>query len=180
MTEPNLERRYEADRIAARVAEVAASIDREAKDQHLVLMGILKGSSFLVADLARRISSPVVCEYISVRREEDPSQVLQIDFSTDFNVGNRPVLLLKDVVGTGIIENYLTDHFRLHGATLVRLAAIIDKPDDRTTDIVVDYPLFSASGGLFAGYGMEFQGRYAQLPYIVEVLGERSSRAPGQ
>jgi len=68
----------------------------------------------------------------------------------------------------------------LHGAMLVRLAAIIDKPDDRTTDIVVDYPLFSASGGLFAGYGMEFQGRYAQLPYIVEVLGERSSRAPGQ
>jgi len=183
MTEPNLERRHEADRIAARISEVAAQIDREANDQRLVLMGVLKGSSFLVADLARRISIPIVCEYISVRREEDPSQVLQIDFSTNFDVAGRPVLLLKDVVGTGIIENYLSYHLRFHGATLVRLAAIIDKADDRTTDVVVDYPLFSASRGLFAGYGMEFQGQYAQLPYIAEVLGDlpaRPGRAPGQ
>jgi len=179
MTEPTLERRYEADRIATRVGEVAAQIDRDAAKQRLVLMGILKGSSFLVADLARHISIPVECEYISVRREEDPSQVLQIDFSTDFDVAGRPVVLMKDVVTTGIIENYLTDHLRSHGATLVRLAAIIDKKDDRTTDIVVDYPLFSAPRGLFAGYGMEFRGRYAQLPYIAEVLGERPSR-PGQ
>ena len=73
MTEPTLERRYEADRIATRVGEVAAQIDRDAAKQRLVLMGILKGSSFLVADLARHISIPVECEYISVRREEDPS-----------------------------------------------------------------------------------------------------------
>jgi hypoxanthine phosphoribosyltransferase len=170
MNDERLERRYEADAIAARVAEVAAALDRDFGNRHLVLISILKGSSFLLADLARRIDSPVACEYISVRREEDSDQVLQIDFRTEFAMGTRPILLLKDVVGTGVIESYLIDHLEAQGASSIKLAAIIDKPEERTTDVVVDYPLFSAPHGVFAGYGMEFQGRHAQLPYIVEVL----------
>jgi hypoxanthine phosphoribosyltransferase len=169
--EEQLERRYEADRIAARVTEVAAAIEREFGDQHLVLISILKGSSVFLADLARKITAPVACEYINVRREEGSDKVLQIAFTSAFVLGGRPVLLLKDVVGTGVIENYLIDHLRSGGAPLVRLAAIIDKPEERTTDVAVDYPLFSPSRGRFAGYGMEFRGRYAQLPYIVEIAG---------
>jgi len=178
-----LERRYEADRIAARVAEVAQALDREFGGLHLVLISVLKGSSFFLADLARKIASPVACEYISVRRAEGTDQVLQIDFRTEFALGDRPLLLLKDVVGSGVIENYLIDHLEAQGASKIKLAAIIDKPQERTTDVVVDYPLFSAPRGLFAGYGMEFRGRFAQLPYIAEVIGAPAGVAapsPGQ
>jgi hypoxanthine phosphoribosyltransferase len=168
-----LEVRYSADAIASRVADVARALDSEFAGQSLVLVSILKGASVFLADLARRLSLPVGCEYISVRRAEHP-EIVQIDFSTRFDVGGRPVLLLKDVVNTGVIETYLITHLRDQGASQVKLAAIIDKASDRTTDIVVEHPLFSAGGGHFAGYGMEFRGRYANLPYIAEVPGRLS------
>ena len=166
-----LEPRFDAERIAARIAEVAAEIDRERRDQPLVLISVLKGASFFLADLARRISSPVRCEYISVRRVEGSDEILQIDFSTAFPVEGLSVLLLKDVVNTGVIETYLSDQLRGGGATAVRLAAIVDKPSERTTGIVVDFPLFAADRGTFAGYGMEYRGRFGNLPYVAEIPG---------
>jgi hypoxanthine phosphoribosyltransferase len=166
-----LEPRFDAERIAARIAEVAAEIDRERRDEPLVLISVLKGASFFLADLARRISSPVRCEYISVRRVEGSDEILQIDFSTAFPVEGLSVLLLKDVVNTGVIETYLSDQLRGGGASSVRLAAIVDKPSERTTGIVVDFPLFAADRGTFAGYGMEYRGRFGNLPYVAEIPG---------
>ena len=177
--EQHVETRYSAETIASRVDEVARKLDADFKGQSLVLVSILKGSSVFLADLARRMSMPVGCEYISVRRAEHPDQILQIDFSTRFAVSGRPVLLLKDVVNTGVIETYLITHLRDQGASAIELAAIIDKEGERTTDIVVKHPLFAAAGGHFAGYGMEYQGRYANLPYIAEVVGARPTN-PGQ
>lgn len=173
MNQPNLDRRYEADRIAGRVTEVAAALEGEFRGRPLLLISVLKGSSFFLADLARRMTAPVCCEYISVRREKGSDEILQIDFSTGFSVGDKPVLLLKDVVNTGIIESYLIDHLRSSGASVVRLAAIVDKPQERRTEIRVDYPLFAADRGIFCGYGMEYRGQYAHLPYIAEVLQEQ-------
>lgn len=169
MNQTRLERRYEADRIATRVTEVASALDEEFRERSLVLISILKGASFFLADLARRLSVPVSCEYINVRREKGSDEILQIDFSTGFPVGGRAILLLKDVVNTGIIENYLIEQLRAEGASLVRLAAIVDKPQERKAEISVDFPLFTADRGLFAGYGMEYNGQYAHLPYIAEV-----------
>lgn len=170
MSQPRLDRRYEADQIARRVTEVASTLDAQFHERPLLLIAVLKGSSFFLADLARQMSAPTSCEYISVRREEGSDEILQIDFSTTFSVGGKPVLLLKDVVNTGIIETYLIDHLRSQGASVVRLAAIVDKSQERRTELAVDYPLFAADKGVFVGYGMEYQGQYAHLPYIAEVL----------
>jgi len=169
----NLARRYEADQIAARVSEVAGALDRDFRQDPLVLISILKGSSFFMADLARRLSVPVSCEYIAVRREEDAHETLRIDFSTGFSVAGRPVLLLKDVVYSGVVENYLMDHLRASGARSVGLAAILDKPRERKTAISVEFSLFSTEGGTFVGYGMDYRGSYAHLPYVAEVLEEQ-------
>ena len=169
----NLERRYEADRIAARVGEVALALDRAFRDRPLLLISILKGSSFFLADLARKLALPAACEFISVLREEGANEIVQIVFSTGFSLDGRPVLLLKDVVHTGVIENYLMDHLRSSGAASVGLAAIIDKPALRKTAVSVDFPLFTAEGGVFVGYGMDHRGLYAHLPHIAEVIAEQ-------
>ena len=169
-----IERRHDAASITARVTEVGAAIEKEYAGRPLVLVGVLKGSAFFLADLARRLSSPVACEFISVRRKGS-DEILQIDFATDFTVRDRPVLLLKDVVSFGVIENYLIDHLRDHGASNVRVAAIVDRHRDRRVETPVDHSLFQAEAGMFVGYGMDYQGRFAQLPYIGEVFAE-----PGQ
>jgi hypoxanthine phosphoribosyltransferase len=165
-----LAKRHDAEEIAARVAAIAAEIDGRFREQPLALVCVLKGAGFFLADLARRMSLPVSCEYISVRREESGGEILQIDFSTDLVVAGRPIVLLKDVVYTGVVENYLIDHLRSRGAASVTLAAILDKPRERKTAVSVDFPLFTAEGGVFAGYGMAHDGLWANLPYLAEVL----------
>ncbi len=168
---PNLrvEPRYDAERIAARVGELAAFLDREFVADPPALVSILKGSSFLLADLARRMSVPVSCEYISVSRHPAPDEILRIDFATEFPMAGRPVVLLKDVVNSGVIETYLLTHLAAAGASPIRLVAIVDKIAERKTELKVDFALFSAERGRFAGYGMEAGGRWAHLPYIAEV-----------
>ena len=166
-----LERRFDPERIAARVAEVARRIDEDFRDRPVVLLSILKGGAFFAADLSRRMQTPLVLEYVSVRRAGD--EILQIDFATGFDVAGKSVLLLKDVVNTGVIETYLSDQLRAGGVASVRIAAIIDKPHERKTDLGVDYSLFTSEGGTFVGYGMEYRGRHGNLPYVAEI-------APGQ
>jgi hypoxanthine phosphoribosyltransferase len=166
-----LERRYESRQIAERVEAVAGAVDRDLRDRPLVVVSILKGSAFFMADLARKLRGPFACEFLHVRRAEGAHEVLQIDFTTGFTVKDKHVLLLKDVVHTGVIETYLTDHLKGAGAATLHLGAIVDKPFDRKTSATVDFSLFSAEGeGVFAGYGMEHEGLHAHLPDIYEVV----------
>src|SRR5690242_19081006 len=115
METPAFEKRFDADRIAARVEEVARRLDEDFRDDPVVLLSILKGAAFFAADLARRMRSGISIEYISVRRAEGSDPILQIDFVTGFSLRGRPVVLLKDVVNTVVIETYLSDQLRAAG-----------------------------------------------------------------
>ena len=162
-----LEPRFDPARISARVKEIAGQLDAEFPREVPALVSVLKGSSFLLADLAREMKVRVACEYIAVSRHAS-DQILQIDFATAFPLG-RPVILLKDVVHTGVLESYLIAQLAAAGASPIRLVSILDKPAERTTDTSVDFALFSTEGGRFVGYGMDHEGQHANLPYIAEV-----------
>jgi hypoxanthine phosphoribosyltransferase len=169
-----LERRYESRLIADRVEAVAGAIDRDLRERPLVVVSILKGAGIFMADLTRRMKGPFACEYLHVRRAAGDGDVLQIDFTTGFAIKGWHVLLLKDVVHTGITESYLMDHLRDGGAASLKLAAIIDRPLDRKVNVPVDFSLFSSeSEELYAGYGMEHEGQHAHLPDIYEVVAEQ-------
>ena len=169
-----LVRRYESRQIAERVEAVAGAIDRDLRERPLIVVSLLKGSAFFMADLARKLRGPFSCEFMHVRRAEGAREVRQIDFASGFTVRDKHVLLLKDVVHSGIIETYLMDHLRGDGAASLHLGAIVDKPIDRTTSVTVDFSLFAAEdAGLFAGYGMEHEGLHAHLPDIYEVVPEQ-------
>jgi hypoxanthine phosphoribosyltransferase len=169
-----LERRYDARLIAERVEAVAGAIDRDVREQPLMVVAILKGGPFFMADLTRKMRGPFACEFLHVRLSGGAGDVMQIDFTTGFDVRGKHVLLLKDVVHTGVIETYLMEHLSSAGAASLRLAAILDKPLDRKTNVSVDFSLFSTeSDGLFAGYGMSHEGLHAHLPDIHEVVPEQ-------
>jgi hypoxanthine phosphoribosyltransferase len=162
---------YDAGQIAGRVKDLARFLDGAFADTDSpVLVAVLKGSSFLLADVARAMTVPPACEYIAVSRQAD-AEILQIDFATAFPIANRPVVLLKDVVHTGVVETYLMTQLAAAGASGIHLVAIVDKAPERTTELAVDFSLFSTDRGRFVGYGMELDGRHAHLPYIAEVHG---------
>ncbi len=160
---------YPATEIADRVGDLGRRLAAELPDDPLIV-SLLGGSVFFLADLVRAIDRPVRYEFIHVERSGagDGGSVLALLFPIAFSVAGESVLLLKDVVASGVVESYLLAQLRDHGAADVRLAALIDLPDERNTQVGVDYAVFSTGRGpgRLVGYGLKDHGAHGNLPYI--------------
>lgn len=161
---------FTAEEIAARVAAIGREIRRDAgPDAEVFLLGILKGAAVFLADLLRAIDGPVSFGFIDVIRDSPDQQIadaLEIDFLSFTDIRGRHVFVVKDVVNSGIIENYLLGQLRMHSPESLKLVALLDRPEARTVDLTVDYRAFEISDGTYAGYGLEVGGRHANLPYV--------------
>ena len=165
---------FTAEAIAARVGELGAGIRRDTGDAEVFFLCILKGASIFLADLLRSVSGDVSYGFIDVIRESEDNgtaDALEIDFLSFTDIRGRHVFVLKDVVNTGIIENYLLSQLRQHAPASLRLVALLDRPDARTVDVKTDFSAFNISDGIFAGYGLEHERRFGNLPYIGRVGG---------
>ena len=163
---------FTAKKIAARVEKIARQIRKDAGSSEIFLLGVLKGTSCLMADLLRAIEGEVSYGFIDVVRDvadAETATALEIDYFADTDIGGKNVYLLKDVVATGVIENYLLSQLRQRRPKSIKLVALLDRPGSRTVDLATDYHLFEIEGGSFVGYGLELQGRYANLTFIGKV-----------
>ena len=161
---------YSADEIAERVRAVAGDIRSSAGKGEIFLLGILKGASVFTCDLLRAIDGAVSYGFIDVVRDaSDHVDALEIDFLSFTDIRRRNVYLIKDVVNTGVIENYLLTQLRQHSPASIRLVALLDREDVRTVDIQPDFRAFRIEDGTFAGYGLEHERRFGNLPYIGKI-----------
>lgn len=163
---------FSAREIEQRVAAVAAELRDDAGEAPLFLLGILKGAACFVADLLRRIPGEAGYGFIDVVRDPADTEVaaaMEIDFMSWIDIQGRNVYVVKDVVSTGVIETYLLAQLRQKHPTSLKLVALLDRPDARTVDLTVDFRAFEAGAGAYAGYGLEIDGRYGNLPYIAIV-----------
>ncbi len=167
-----VERLFTQETISRRIGELSADIRRDAGDAEVFLLGILKGASCFLADLMRAIPGPVGYAFIDVVRDPadtETASALEIDFLSYTDISGRCVYVLKDVISTGVIENYLLAQLRLHNPSSLKLVALLDRPGLRTVDIRPDFRAFEVDDGIYAGYGLEFDGRFGNLPYIGKV-----------
>jgi len=106
-----------------------------------------------------------------IRDAEDngTADALEIDFLSFTDIRDRHVFVLKDVVNTGVIENYLLSQLRLHAPATLRLVALLDRPDARTVDVTADLQAFTIADGIFCGYGLEYERRFGNLPFLGRV-----------
>jgi len=166
---PKVKRAYTAKQIAKRIAALGEQIRADSGSGEVFLLGILKGASCFLADLLRAVPGDVAYGYIDVIRDiadTETAAALEIDFVSHTEIGSRSVYVLKDVVSTGVIENYLLNQLRMHNPTSLRLVALLDRPDLRTVALETDYSIFKVGEGSFVGYGLEQEGRFGNLPYI--------------
>lgn len=164
--------KWSGSQIARRMQELGAEIRQDAGNDPILLIGVLKGASCFLADLMRAIPGEVSYEFIDVIRDVADTSVaeaMEIDFLTHFDMRGKRVYLLKDVVTTGVIENYLLGQFRQRNPAHLELVALIDRPTQRTIDISLRYRAFQADEGTFVGYGLESGGRWGNLPYLALV-----------
>ena len=172
MAPKSVKQTFSADEIAQRIAELAADIRADAGKSEVFLLGILKGTAIFLSDLLRAIPGAATYGFIDVVRDEADTEIasaLEIDFLSHTELAGRHVYLLKDVVSTGVIENYLLSQLRQHEPKSLKLVALLDRPALRTVDLVADYKAFEVADGAFVGYGLEVGGLHGNLPHIGKV-----------
>lgn len=147
---------YSADEISARVEEVAAAIAASYQDRQLVLVGMLKGAAFFLADLARFIPRPVDYEFVSVTSSIGAhGEVVSLTFATQVDVSGKHVLILKDVLHSGVTENYLITHLSQQNPATIEVVALVDKPQLRSVNLTARYSVFDDTpDGFLVGYGL--------------------------
>ncbi len=172
----HIEPLFDARSLAASVVELGRRVGSELGDEDPVLIAVLGGSVIFFADLVRAIRRPVRFEMIHVEYSQSSAErptptprppVLDIVYPIPVEIEGQTVVLVKDVVESGIIESYLDQQLREHGARAVKFVALIDMPAERKISLDVDYHAFQTSRqGTLVGYGLKHGGRYGTLPFI--------------
>ncbi|MBA3247479.1 MAG: hypothetical protein H0T63_05285 [Pyrinomonadaceae bacterium] len=156
---------FSAAQIAERVAEVAGEISAAYRERELTILGVLEDSFMFLADLLRRIDAPVRTAFLRFDHRSFGG-VQDLQFSTPMEVANRDILLVEGVLETGVPQEYLLKQLEERGATTVRLCVLIDKPDRHRVAIEPDWRAFETHEDYVFGYGLGFQERWRNLPYI--------------
>lgn len=155
--------------IEARVAEMARQITDDYRDRDLVMVGILKGAFVFMADLARRVELPLEIDFVAVSsygKETRSSGVVQIIKDLDISVTGRDVLLVEDIVDTGLTLRYLADVLRSRDPASLEICALLNKREARKVDIEVKYSGFDVPPYFVVGYGLDYAEKYRHLPYV--------------
>lgn len=160
---------FTEDQIKERVAELGAQITKDYDGKEIVAVGILKGAIVFFTDLVREIKLPVQFDFMAVSSYgagTKTSGTVRLLKDIDTDIENKHVIIIEDIVDSGLTLKYLKENFEHRKAASVKLCVLMDKPSGRQTPITVDYVGFTVPDVFIIGYGVDYAGRYRNLPYI--------------
>jgi hypoxanthine phosphoribosyltransferase len=144
--------------------------------QEILLVGVLKGAVMFLVDLARRIEVPVSMDFMAVSSygaSTESSGIVRILKDLDQSVEGKNVLVVEDIVDTGLTLRYILDYIRAHNPASLRVVALLNKKKARKADVAVDYVGFEIQDRFVVGYGLDYAERYRNLPFIAELSFEK-------
>lgn len=157
------------DEVDARIKEIADKINKDYEGKQVHLICVLKGGSFFLCELAKRITVPVSLDFMSISSygsSTKSSGVVKIVKDLDEPIQGKDVLVVEDIVDSGRTLSYLLELLSDRGPKSLRLCTLLDKPDRRVVDVHVDYTCFAIPDEFVVGYGLDYDQRYRNLPYI--------------
>jgi hypoxanthine phosphoribosyltransferase len=159
----------EEDAVAARVAELGADVSTDYADKDLLLVGVLKGAVFFMADLMRQLTIPCEVDFMAISSygaATDSSGVVRILKDLDINIEGREVLVVEDIIDSGLTLSYLMRMLESRNPASLEVCALLTKPARREIDVRVRYTGFEIPNEFVIGYGLDFGERYRNLPYV--------------
>jgi hypoxanthine phosphoribosyltransferase len=157
------------DALQARIAELGAQISADYAHQTVRLVGILKGAVFFMADLARSISVPVTLDFMAISSYGNQTQsqgVVRILKDLDEPIDEQHVLLVEDIIDSGLTLSYVMENLRRRNPASVRICTLLDKSRTREKSVAIDYIGFTVPDEFVVGYGLDYAQIYRNLPYI--------------
>ena len=157
-----------AEDIRQRIAALAQQIRADAPDADLHFIGVLKGSVFFLADLLRAMPGTVTMDFIAVASYAGTRSTGEVRLIKDVDdrLQNRHVIVVEDIVDTGLTLHYLQDILRARGPASLRTACLLSKPSRRQIEVPVEYVGFTIEDRFVVGYGLDYNEHHRHLPYI--------------
>ena len=172
-TNSNFEVLYDREQISERIQELGSQITREYAGKELVLVGVLKGSCIFMADLMRAIDLSLTIDFMAVSSYKDGTKSTgDVEILKDLSnpIRGKHVIVVEDIVDTGLTLSRLLEILGTRGAASVKLASFLDKPEPRIKkELEIDYTGFVVPNKFVVGYGLDAAGRYRNLPFIAVV-----------
>src|SRR5437762_3133187 len=160
---------FTPEQIAARVRQLGLQIERDYEAKELVLLGVLKGSFLFISDLARSIDLPLSVDFIglsSYGEATESSGVVKITSDLSRPIEGKHVLVIEDIVDTGLTMRYLLDNLSTRHPASVKICALLHKPSRARTKIPIDYLGFSIEDRFVLGFGLDAAEKYRNVPFI--------------
>ena len=169
------------EQLSTRIRELGQQISSDYEGKALLVVGVLKGSAIFLADLIRSIDLPLDYDFVAISSygaDTRSTGVVRLVKDLDASIEGRHVLIVEDIVDTGwtLRLSYITENIRARGAASVKVCALLDKPCRRQVDIGIDYRGFEIDDVFVVGYGLDFNGRYRNLPYVGVVRPRQPDR----
>jgi hypoxanthine phosphoribosyltransferase len=169
MSESRLKEMISADQIQRRCDELAAEIDRDHVGKSLVMIGVLKGSYMFLADLSRRLRTDVTIDFVQVSSYGDgqsSSGIVQIRKDHDVSIEGRHVLIVEDIVDTGLTLAHLCELLQTRRPLSLKVVSMLSKPAARRHEALIDYVGFEIPNQFVVGYGLDHAESFRNLPFI--------------
>jgi len=168
---------FSHSQIQHRARTIAKRISRDYAGRHLVLVGILKGVICFMADLMQHISLPVTVEFMAISYYgDDTEQVVKITKDLDSSITGQDVLMIEDIVDTGMTLNFVLNHLSTHNPASLHVCTLLDKSVRRLVHIPLKYIGFEVPDEFVVGYGLDYQGKFRNLPFIGTLTPELLER----
>jgi hypoxanthine phosphoribosyltransferase len=159
----------EEEPLQARIRELGVEISQEYQGRDLLLVGVLKGAVFFMADLMRELTIPCEIDFMAISSygaATDSSGVVRILKDLDANIAGRDVLVVEDIIDSGLTLSYLMRSLKARKPASLEICALLTKPERREIDVPVRFVGFEIPNKFVIGYGLDFAERYRNLPYV--------------
>ena len=157
------------EELQARIRELGVEISTDYAGRDLLLIGVLKGAVFFLADLMRELTVPCEIDFMAISSYgagTDSSGVVRILKDLDINISGRDVLVVEDIIDSGLTLSYLMRSLKARKPSSVEICALLTKPERREVEVPVRYTGFEIPNKFVIGYGLDFDERYRNLPYV--------------
>ena len=169
-----------AEQLNQRVRELGATLEREYRGRDLLMVGVLKGALMFMVDLARAMDMPVELDFMAISSygaQTESSGVVRLIKDLDVNIEGRNVVIVEDIVDTGLTLSYIRDNLLTRLPASLKIVALLDKFEARKADVPLDHVGFRIPSRFVVGYGLDYAEVYRNLPFIGVLKPERYQKA---
>ncbi|WP_432409318.1 hypoxanthine phosphoribosyltransferase [Wukongibacter sp. M2B1] len=166
---------YSEEKIQQKVRELGRKITEDLSGKDAIVIGVLKGANVFLSDLIRNIDTKIIVDFIAVSSygtSTESSGVVKINKDLDFSIEGKDILIIEDIIDTGLTLKYLLENLRSRNPKSIRICTLLDKPERRKVDINVEYVGFEIPDEFIVGYGIDYAERYRNLPFIASLKRE--------